>query len=130
MQFRIGINLGDVIESEDAIYGDGVNLAARIEALAEPGGVSISRTVYDHVHKKLKYSFEFQGEHHVKNIADPVRVYKLLTASEGVGKLTAKGKTRSLKVVYISVVVYYFHFGSRNYILHVHPFTRAKTSLY
>lgn len=108
MQFRIGINLGDVIESEDAIYGDGVNLAARIEALAEPGGVSISRTVYDHVHKKLKHSFEFQGEHHVKNIADPVKVYKLLTAAEGVGEHTAKRKTRSLKVVYISVVVIIF----------------------
>ena len=108
MQFRIGINLGDVIESDDAIYGDGVNLAARIEAIAEPGGVSISRTVYDHVHKKLKYSFEFQGEHHVKNIADPVRVYKLLTASEDVGKHSAKLKTRSLKKVYITVVVAIF----------------------
>src|SRR5210317_438733 len=55
MTFRIGVNLGDVIQSEDAIYGDGVNIAARIEALAEPGGVSISRTVFNHAHKKLKY---------------------------------------------------------------------------
>ena len=92
MQFRIGINLGDVIESEDVIYGDGVNIAARIEALAEPDGVSISRTVFNHVHKKLKYGFEYQGEHKVKNIADPVRVYKLLSAPESAGKVIGEKK--------------------------------------
>jgi len=93
MQFRIGINLGDVIESDDAIYGDGVNIAARVEALAEPGGVSVSRTVFNHVHKKLKYGFEYQGEHQVKNIADPVRVYKLLTAPDDAGKLIGERKS-------------------------------------
>jgi adenylate cyclase len=75
MVFRIGVNLGDVIESEDAIYGDGVNIAARIEALAEPGGVSISRTVFNQVSKKLPYGYEYQGEHQVKNITNPVKVY-------------------------------------------------------
>ena len=67
---------------EDAIYGDEDNIAARIEALTEPGGVSISRTVYDHVRNKLKFGNEHQGEHQVKNIAEPVRVYKVLTAPE------------------------------------------------
>ena len=73
MQFRIGVNLGDVIEEADGtIYGDGVNIAARMEALAEGGGVCISSTVYDAVEGKLSYGF--QGEQHVKNIAKPVRV--------------------------------------------------------
>ena len=95
MQFRIGINLGDVIESDDAIYGDGVNIAARIEALAEAGGVSISRTVFNHVQKKLNYGFEYQGKHNVKNIADPIRIYKVLTASEDAGKLIGEPKPHS-----------------------------------
>ena len=107
MEFRIGVNLGDVIHSEDAIYGDGVNIAARIEALAQPGGVSISRTVFNHVHTKLKYGYEYQGEHHVKNIKNPVRVYRLLTASEDAGKLIGEPKThiRPSKKPYIAVVV-------------------------
>ncbi|MGD9310673.1 MAG: adenylate/guanylate cyclase domain-containing protein, partial [Desulfosarcina sp.] len=87
MIFRIGVNLGDVIESEDAIYGDGVNIAARIESLAEPGGVSISRTVFNQVCNKLPYGYEYQGKHQVKNITNPVKVYKLLTAPGDAGKL-------------------------------------------
>ena len=76
MQFRIGVNLGDVIEEVDGtIYGDGVNIAARLEALAEGGGVCISSTVYDAVEGKLALGFEFLGEQQVKNIAKPVRVY-------------------------------------------------------
>jgi adenylate cyclase len=74
MQFRIGVNLGDVIHDGEQIYGDGVNIAARIETLAEPGAVSISRTVYNHVHKKLNFGYKYQGEHQVKNITEPVRV--------------------------------------------------------
>ena len=74
MQFRIGINLGDLIEEVDGtIYGDGVNIAARMEALAEGGGICISSTVYDAV-GKLSYGFDFLGEQQVKNIAKPVRV--------------------------------------------------------
>ena len=76
MQFRIGVNLGDVIEEVDGtIYGDGVNIAARLEALAEGGRVCISSTVYDAVEGKLSFGFDFLGEHQVKNIAKPVRVY-------------------------------------------------------
>jgi TolB-like protein/class 3 adenylate cyclase len=78
MQFRIGVNLGDVIEEADGtIYGDGVNIAARMEALAEGGGVCISSTVYDAVEGKLSYGFDFLGEHQVKNISKPVRVYRV-----------------------------------------------------
>ena len=76
MQFRIGVNLGDVIEEVDGtIYGDGVNIAARLEALAEGGRVCISSTVYDAVEGKLSFGFDFLGEQQVKNIAKPVRVY-------------------------------------------------------
>jgi len=92
MRFRIGVNLGDVIEKEEQIYGDGVNIAARIETLAEPGSVSISRTVYNHVHKKLNFGYEYQGGHEVKNIAEPVRVYKVLTSPEHAGKLIGETK--------------------------------------
>jgi adenylate cyclase len=75
MEFRIGINLGDVIEQEGALYGDGVNLAARLEGLAEPGGVWISEPVHMQVEGKLDLAFDFLGEHTVKNLARPVRVY-------------------------------------------------------
>jgi adenylate cyclase len=75
IRFRVGINLGDVI-AED-IYGDGVNVAARLEALAEPGGICISRMVRDQIRDKLPYPFEDRGEQGVKNIARPVRVYAL-----------------------------------------------------
>ena len=77
MDFRIGINLGDVIVKDDAIYGDGVNVAARLEALAEPGGICISRPVYDQVESKFGLECEYLGEQQVKNIAKPVRAYKV-----------------------------------------------------
>jgi adenylate cyclase len=77
IKFRIGINLGDVIADGDDIFGDGVNVAARLEALAEPGGICISRTVRDQIRDKLAYQFEDLGEQNVKNIARPVRAYKL-----------------------------------------------------
>jgi adenylate cyclase len=75
--FRIGVNLGDVIAEGGDIYGDGVNVAARLEALAEPGGICISGTVWDHIRDKLPYNFEDLGEQSVKNIARPVRVYAM-----------------------------------------------------
>jgi adenylate cyclase len=77
MQFRIGINLGDVIVEGDRLYGDGVNIAARLESLAEGGGVCLSGTAYDQVEGKLAAGYDFLGEHAVKNIARPVRVYRL-----------------------------------------------------
>jgi len=78
MQFRIGINLGDVIQEEDRIYGDGVNIAARLEGLAEPGGICISKTAFDHIESKLPYGYEFLGDQTVKNIAKPVGAYRVL----------------------------------------------------
>jgi class 3 adenylate cyclase len=77
IRFRIGINLGDVIVEDGDIFGDGVNVAARLEALAEPGGICISRMVRDQIRDKLAYAFEDLGEQRVKNIARPVRVYAL-----------------------------------------------------
>src|SRR3954447_11285702 len=75
--FRIGINLGDVIADGEDIYGDGVNIAARLEALAEPGRICISRVVWDQIRDKLRYAFEDLGEQNVKNIARPVSAYAL-----------------------------------------------------
>jgi TolB-like protein/class 3 adenylate cyclase/tetratricopeptide (TPR) repeat protein len=77
IEFRIGINLGDVIVEEQDIFGDGVNVAARLEALAAPGGICISRVVRDQVRDKLPYGFEDLGEQRVKNIARPVRIYRV-----------------------------------------------------
>jgi adenylate cyclase len=77
MQFRIGINLGDVIEEGDRIYGDGVNIAARLESLADPGGICVSKTVFDQIETKLPLGYEYLGEHTVKNIAKPVCAYKV-----------------------------------------------------
>ena len=77
MRFRIGINLGDVIHDDSRIYGDGINIAARLEALAEPGGVLVSSSVYDQVRGKLPFSFEDVGERQVKNIERPVRMYRV-----------------------------------------------------
>jgi TolB-like protein/class 3 adenylate cyclase len=81
IELRIGINLGDVIVEPDDIYGDGVNIAARIEALADAGGVFVSNTVYDHVRDRLPFVFEDLGEQQVKNISRPVRVYRVRDAA-------------------------------------------------
>src|SRR6202022_4502594 len=80
IELRIGINLGDVIVEGDDLYGDGVNIAARIEALADAGGVFVSNTVHDQVRDRLPFLFEDLGEQQVKNIARPVRVYRVRTA--------------------------------------------------
>src|SRR5437899_4310236 len=77
IEFRMGINVGDIIKDGRDIYGDGVNVASRLEALAEPGGICVSRVVRDQVRDKLPYSFEDKGEQSVKNIARPLRVYAL-----------------------------------------------------
>jgi class 3 adenylate cyclase/pimeloyl-ACP methyl ester carboxylesterase len=81
MEFRIGINLGDVIVEGERIYGDGVNIAARMESLADGGGICISGTAYDQVGNKLGLSYEYLGEQTVKNIVRPVRVYRVLMES-------------------------------------------------
>jgi TolB-like protein/class 3 adenylate cyclase/Flp pilus assembly protein TadD len=79
MEFRVGVNVGDVVEEEKRIYGDGVNIAARVESLADAGGICISGRVYDQVENKFDYKYEFLGEKEVKNIARPIRVYRVLS---------------------------------------------------
>ena len=78
MLFRVGINLGDLVVDGDRIYGDGVNIAARLEAMADPGGICISRTAYDQIEDKLPFGYEYLGEKTVKNTVKPVRAYKVL----------------------------------------------------
>jgi adenylate cyclase len=82
LEFRIGVNIGDVIQDGNRIYGDGVNVASRIEGLADPGGVCLSKSAYEQIKKKLDFGFEYMGEHPVKNISEPVSVYKVLIDSE------------------------------------------------
>lgn len=77
MPFRIGINVGDVMVKDDDIFGDGVNIAARLQTLATPGGICVSRGVRDHIRHKLPFGFEDLGEQSVKNIAQPIRVFRL-----------------------------------------------------
>jgi adenylate cyclase len=106
MLFRIGVNLGDIVEEEDRIYGDGVNIAARLEGMAEGGGICISGTTYDQLRNKLELGYEYLGEHSVKNIAAPVRVYKVLTEPEAVGKIIGeKRKTRRWVTVAAAAVI-------------------------
>ncbi|MBI3757430.1 MAG: adenylate/guanylate cyclase domain-containing protein [Deltaproteobacteria bacterium] len=95
MEFRIGINVGDVIVEGPQIYGDGVNIAARLEALAEGGGICLSGTVYDQVENKLALGYEFLGEQVVKNIAKPVRVYRVIEP-EAIAAAQVRSKGTSL----------------------------------
>jgi adenylate cyclase len=94
MEFRIGVNLGDVVEEGEKIFGDGVNIAARLESLSEAGGVCISGSAYDFVGKKLSLGYEYLGEHTVKNIEKPVRVYRVLMEPEAAGKVIGEKKVK------------------------------------
>jgi class 3 adenylate cyclase/TolB-like protein len=88
MEFRIGINLGDVIHEEERIYGDGVNIAARVEGLADGGGICISGSAYEQIENKLALGYDYIGEHTVKNIVKPIRVYRVPTGPETLQKVT------------------------------------------
>jgi adenylate cyclase len=124
MEFRIGVNLGDVIEEENRIYGDGVNIAARLEALADPGGICISKTAFDHIESKLPLGYEYLGEQTVKNIARPVGAYKVLMEPRVLpveekknGKEVAFWKRKpvlagavALLIVIIGLAIWNFHF--------------------
>jgi len=94
MGFRIGVNLGDVIEEGEEIFGDGVNIAARLESLAEVGGICISGTAFDQVENKISLGYEYLGEQTVKNISKPVRVYRVLMEPEAAGKLIGEKKAK------------------------------------
>ncbi len=112
LEFRIGINIGDVVQDGGSLYGEGVNIAARIEGLADPGGVCISRSAFDHVKNKLRLGYAYIGEHAVKNIKDPVRVYKVLIAEEDAGKIIGdepkpffKPGTRAIGIIAVVVLI-------------------------
>ena len=123
MEFRIGINLGDVIEEGERIYGDGVNIAARLESLAEAGGICISGSAYEQIENKLPLRYDYLGEHEVKNIAKPVRAYrariepeavppKLGEEKKPVGKRLSKAALAIIAFVVIAgaVILYQFVF--------------------
>ncbi len=101
IDFRIGVNLGDVIVQDDDVFGDGVNVAARLEGLAAPGSIVVSGMVHEAVRAKLDFGYDDLGSHEVKNIAEPVHVYRVLTESEAAGKVTGETKraTKSRKRV-------------------------------
>jgi len=113
MQFRIGVNLGDVIEEGERIYGDGVNIAARVEGLAEGGGICISGTVYDAIEAKLGLEYEYLGEQAVKNIPKPVRVYRVLMEPETIDRVVAEKKVepRRQKLAVAVVIVLFLVIG-------------------
>src|SRR5258706_5013247 len=99
IQFRIGVNLGDVIIDGNDIYGDGVNIAARLEGLAEPGGICISGTAFDHATHKVDVGFAALGEQRLKNIADPVRVYRVLLDPTEAAKIIAASRRPGAPIV-------------------------------
>ena len=108
MEYRIGINLGDVMVDGEAIYGDGVNIAARLESLSEAGGICISGTAFDQVKNKLNLGYKYLGEQTVKNILEPVRVYQVLMEPEAAGKVIGEKKAKPRqwqKMVLIAVAI-------------------------
>jgi adenylate cyclase len=105
MEFRIGINLGDVIHEQERIYGDGVNVAARVESLADAGGICISGSGFEQIKNKLKLGYEYLGEHSVKNISEPVRIYKVLMEPEAIGKVIGEERVEPRKWQRVALAV-------------------------
>src|SRR5512141_1947767 len=105
LDFRIGINVGDIIIDDDDIFGDGVNVAARLEGLADPGGICVSRVVRDEVLDKLHFAFEDLGARQVKNIARPVEVYRVDWKAGVVPKLSTATVTTTTDAGPLSIVV-------------------------
>ncbi|MBW2622724.1 MAG: guanylyl cyclase [Deltaproteobacteria bacterium] len=112
MFFRIGLNIGDVLEKDNDLFGDGVNIAARLESLAEGGGVLISGTVYDQVSNRLDFEYEYLGEQSVKNITKPIRAYRVemdpgVTVAAGAKKKAGKKRWRPVAIAVMAVVVFF-----------------------
>jgi adenylate cyclase len=105
MEFRIGINLGDVIAEEDRIYGDGVNVAARLEALADPNGICVSKTAFDQIETKLPLGYEYLGEQSVKNIPKPIGAYRVLMKPDDAGKVIGKKRKEKRWMTLAAVIV-------------------------
>jgi adenylate cyclase len=111
MPFRIGINLGDVIVDSERIYGDGVNIAARLESLADAGGICLSGSAYDQVQSKLAFGGEFIGEQQVKNIATPIKVYKIWPDPEAGGHITRERQTNNSRRLWLAVAAVLIFMG-------------------
>ncbi len=105
MEFRIGVNLGDVIEERDKILGDGVNITARMESLSEAGGICISGTAFDQVKHKLPVGYQFLGRQTVKNITEPVRAYKVMMEPEAAGKVIGEKEPKATKWVWRAIAI-------------------------
>ncbi|UCD82748.1 MAG: tetratricopeptide repeat protein [Desulfobacterales bacterium] len=124
MEFRIGVNLGDIVEDGERIYGDGVNIAARLESLADGGCICISGTCYDQIGKKLPFGYEYLGEKSVKNIEKPVPAYRVLIEPEAAGKVIGEKRflgrisRRSAMAAIIILIVVAGGLASWNFFLH------------
>ena len=142
MYFRMGVNVGDIIIEGDNLYGEGVNIAARLEGISAPGGISISEKVYAEVRKKFNFVFEDKGHQELKNIDDPVRVYELNTEavslsgamSAGSSKKTAKQNSRNMIIVGMSVLLVaiagYFFIAQKGILKSSEPAKLANTILF
>src|SRR3954449_10559553 len=115
IEYRIGVNLGDVIVESDDIYGDGVNIASRIEGIAEPGQVYISGAIYEQIKHKVVCGYESLGDRKVKNITDPVRVYRVLADADAVGK--TKGRRENILIFLLSLTLLVIATGVLWYLL-------------
>jgi adenylate cyclase len=132
MDFRIGINVGDVIEEGDSIYGDGVNIAARLEGLADAGGICISESAYQQIENKIPLRYDYLGEHEVKNIAKPVRVYRARiepeTTPSPVPEEKKPGKIRLSRAVLAGIALVVIAAGAVLYHFVLHP-SASKTDV-
>jgi len=135
MLFRIGVNLGDIVVEGDRIYGDGVNIAARLESLAEAGGICISGTAFDHVKGKLEVGYKYSGEQNVKNIKEPVRIYQMLLEPDDAGKIIGEkmprpGQRKWINVAAAAIIILFAGaFAIWNYYSHSTAKENAITAL-
>src|SRR6516165_3586724 len=127
IEFRVGINLGDIISEEGDIFGDGVNVAARLEALAEPGGICVNRVVRDQVRDKLALAFEDLGEQQVKNIARPVRAYRVLTDAAIPAATSAARRRLPRWAVAAGIAAFLILAGGAAGVWHLYPVHPAAT---
>src|SRR5213082_1028700 len=115
IEYRIGVNLGDVIIETDDVYGDGVNVASRLEGIADPGQVYISGAIYEQIKHKVVCGYESLGDRKVKNITDPVRVYRVLPDADAIGR--TRGRREDILMFLLSITVMVIAAGALWYLL-------------